>query len=220
MTTNTDDRQAIITACLEMNDTGLNQGTSGNISVRAEAGLLITPSAQPYNEMAPDDIVYMPNGAEYGAFDGRRRPSSEWRFHYDIMASRPDIGAIVHTHSTYATVLSMLRKEIPACHYMIAAFGGPTIRCADYAIFGSAELSTHALAALDGRTGCLLASHGMIACGSKLKEAMWRAVELETLAKQYHLSLQLGEPVLMSDEHISEVAERMKTGYGVWSETI
>ena len=210
-------RQAIIDACIESNRNGLNQGTSGNISVRTTEGVVITPSSRPYDTMKPEDLALMPFDGSYGAYDGPYRPSTEWRFHYDIYAAKPDVGAIVHVHSTYATVLSMLRKEIPACHYMIAAFGGPNIRCADYAVFGSKELSDHVMKALEGRAGCLMGTHGMIACGANLDKAMWLAVELETLAKQYYLALQLGEPIILSDEEIERVRLRMKDGYGIWA---
>lgn len=210
-------RQAIIDACIESNRNGLNQGTSGNISVRTTEGVVITPSSRPYDTMKPEDLALMPFDGSYGAYDGPYRPSTEWRFHYDIYAAKPDVGAIVHVHSTYATVLSMLRKEIPACHYMIAAFGGPNIRCADYAIFGSKELSDHVMKALEGRVGCLMGTHGMIACGANLDKAMWLAVELETLAKQYYLALQLGEPIILPDDEIERVRLRMQNGYGIWA---
>jgi len=214
-----DKRLQIIDQCRWMNANGLNQGTSGNISVRHGDEVLITPTSIPYDEMQPEQIVSMKLSGTYGAFEGTTRPSTEWRFHIDILAQREDIGAIVHTHSLYATTLSMLRMDIPPCHYMIAVFGGSTVRCADYAIFGSRELSTNVLAALENRTACLLGSHGMLACGKTLKQAMWRAVELETIAHQYYLALQIGKPVLMSDEHIQEVADRMSSGYGVWEQT-
>lgn len=210
-------RQAIIDACIESNRNGLNQGTSGNISVRTTEGVVITPSSRPYDTMKPEDLALMPFDGSYGAYNGPYRPSTEWRFHYDIYAAKPDVGAIVHVHSTYATVLSMLRKEIPACHYMIAAFGGPNIRCADYAIFGSKELSDHVMKALEGRVGCLMGTHGMIACGANLDKAMWLAVELETLAKQYYLALQLGEPIILPDDEIERVRLRMQNGYGIWA---
>ena len=142
------------------------------------------------------------------------KPSTEWRFHFDITKSRPDVGAIVHTHSTYATVLAIARKEIPACHYMMAAFGGTTIRCAGYARYGTKDLSDLALKALEGRNGCLLANHGMIALGANLDKAMWLAVEFETLAKQYYLSLALGNPVILSDEQIAETAGGFATRRG------
>lgn len=214
-------RQDIIDACLDMNATGLNQGTSGNISVRSDDNILLTPTSLPYKETQPEDIVSMPLKGEYGSFTGRRKPSTEWRFHIDIYADRDDIGAIVHTHSIYATTLSMLRMDIPACHYMIATMGGPTVRCADYAIFGSEELSKNTLQALKDRTACLLGTHGMIACGKTLKEAMWRARELETLSHQYYLTLQTSkDAVILSDEEVYAVAEKIKSGYGIWNQEV
>ncbi len=135
-------------------------------------------------------IASMPLDGEYGSWSGPLPPSSEWRIHLDIFKARPDAGALIHTHSLFATTLSMLRKPIPAAHYMIAAFGGPTIRCTDYAPFGTQDLSDLAVAGLEERTGVLLGSHGMVVMGATLDEAMWRAVELETLAKMYYPRLQ------------------------------
>jgi L-fuculose-phosphate aldolase len=207
-------RRAIIAKCRWMNASGLNQGTSGNISARYEERMLITPSATPYEAMTPEMIASMPLQGDEGAWDGPLQPSTEWRFHLDIMRARADVGGIVHTHSTYATVLAIARKPIPACHYMIAAFGGTDIRCAGYARYGTKELSELALAALAGRNGCLLANHGMIAVGASLDKAMWLAVELETLARQYYLSLALGSPFILSDEEIAETA-RGFSSYGL-----
>jgi L-fuculose-phosphate aldolase len=207
-------REAIIAKCRWMNASGLNQGTSGNISVRYKDSLLITPSATPYDAMKPEMIASMPLEGEYGSWDGPLPPSTEWRFHLDIMRGRPDVGSIVHTHSTYATVLAIARRPIPACHYMIAAFGGNDIRCAGYALYGTAELSELALAALQDRNGCLLANHGMIAVGDNLDKAMWLAVELETIARQYCLSLALGSPHILNDGEIAEAAEGFST-YGL-----
>ncbi len=197
-------RQAIIDTCQWMNAAGLNQGTSGNVSVRNGGGMLITPSGIDYEAMVPEMIAAMLLDAEDGSYDGPAKPSSEWRFHRDILRARPDVGAIVHTHSTYATTLAIARKPIPACHYMIAAFGGNDIRCAGYARFGTAELSRLAVEALNGRNGCLLANHGMITVGPDLEKAKWLAVELETLAKQYCLSLAIGGPVLLTDAEMAE----------------
>lgn len=207
-------RAAIIEKCRWMNEAGLNQGTSGNISARFEDRMLITPSATPYDRMEPEMIAAMPLDRDDGAWSGPLRPSTEWRFHRDILRARPDVGAIVHTHSTYATVLAIHRKPIPACHYMIAAFGGTDIRCAGYACYGTQELSDLAVAALDGRNGCLLANHGMIAAGPHLDKAMWLAVELETLARQYYLALAIGAPVILSDQEIAEAA-RGFASYGL-----
>lgn len=207
-------REGIIENCLWMNAAGLNQGTSGNISARCGDRMLVTPSSIPYEDVTPEMIASVPL-SDPDRWEGPARPSSEWRFHLDILNARPDVGAIVHTHSTFATVLSMTRRHIPAVHYMIAVFGGPTVRCADFALFGTQALSDAAITAMKGRNGCLLANHGMIAAGPNLKRAMWLAVELETLAKQYWHVLQLGDGVVLSDEQVAETAEAMKLqGYG------
>jgi len=207
-------REAIIAKCRWMNASGLNQGTSGNISARYQDRMLITPSATPYDAMKPQMIASMPIEGEYGTWTGPLQPSTEWRFHLDIMRARPDVGGIVHTHSTYATVLAIARKPIPACHYMMAAFGGNDIRCAGYARYGTKELSELALAALEGRNGCLLANHGMIAVGANLDKAMWLAAELETIARQYYLSLALDHRAILSEEEIAETARGFST-YGL-----
>ncbi len=206
-------RKKLIALCLQMNATGLNQGTSGNMSARFRDAMLITPSGIPYDALKPADIAAMPIDGADGAWQGPYQPSSEWRFHLDIMKARPDVGGIVHTHSTYATILSMTGRDIPACHYMIAAFGGPTIRCAPYRRFGTRELSDVALQALEGRAGCILANHGMIAVGPDLDRAMWLAVELETLARQYYHALLIGGPAILPDGEIAAVVERFKN-YG------
>ena len=212
-------RQGIIEASREMNATGLNQGTSGNVSVRHGGTMLITPSATPYDRMQSEMIVAMPMEGEYGAWSGPLKPSTEWRFHLDILRSRPEVGAVVHAHPPFCTTLAVTRRGIPACHYMIAAFGGTDVRCAPYATFGTAELSAHTLTALDGRTACLLANHGMIVCGPTLDRAMWLAVELETIARQYYQALLIGGPVLLSDAEIAEAAAKFGS-YGAASRQI
>jgi L-fuculose-phosphate aldolase len=194
-----------------MNTLGINQGTSGNISVRHGDGLLITPTSTPYETMTPDQIVFMGLDGTHAA--GQQRPSSEWRFHVDIMRSRNDVGAVVHAHPTYCTILAIMGLEIPPIHYMIAVAGGDTIRCAPYATYGTPELSAHALKALEGRFACLLDHHGMIAIGSSLSKAMWLAVEVETLARQYHGCLQIGKPPLLPSDEIERVRLKM-AGYG------
>lgn len=211
--TEADLRQAIVDKCRWMNAAGLNQGTSGNISARIGARMLITPTAVPYDRMTPQMIAAMPLEGEYGAWDGPMKRSSEWRFHLDLMRARAEFGAIVHTHSIYATTLAIARKPIPAVHYMVAAFGGSDIRVADYATFGTADLSANVLAAMAGRKGCLMANHGMLTAGEDLDRAMWLAVELETLARQYVTALQVGGPVILSDAQIAETAAHF-TGYG------
>lgn len=197
-------RREIVEQARRMNAIGINQGTSGNISVRCGDRMLITPSATPYEDMQPEQIAAMPLEGERGSWTGPLKPSTEWRFHLDLLRGRPEAGAIVHTHATYCTTLAILRRGIPACHYMIAAFGGCDIRCAPYATYGTEALAAHALAALAGRNACLLANHGMIVAGPNLAKAMWLAVELETLARQYYLSLVAGTPVLLSDAEIAE----------------
>jgi L-fuculose-phosphate aldolase len=206
-------RAAIVAQCQAMNAAGLNQGTAGNISARVDDAMLITPSAIPYDMMRPAMLARMPLGGDYGAWSGPRPPSTEWRFHLDIMRARPDVGAIVHCHPVHATALSMLHKPIPAAHYMIAAFGGPTVRCTAYAPYGTRELSELAVAGLEARNGVLLGNHGMIVVGETLTQAMWRASELETLARMYILALTIGEPIILADDEIMRTVERFKT-YG------
>jgi L-fuculose-phosphate aldolase len=208
-------RQAIIDACREMNRLGINQGTSGNISLRHDDGMLITPTSVPYDAMQVDQIVFMKLDGDPAA---GQRPSSEWRFHRDILKARPDVNAVVHAHPPFATMLAIMGHEIPAVHYMIACAGGDTIRCAPYATFGTEELSRHAVTALENRSACLLAHHGMIAVGTSLPRTMWLAVEVETLARQYHGCLQIGTPPLLSKAEIDNVRARM-TGYGVGDES-
>jgi L-fuculose-phosphate aldolase len=203
-------RQSIIDACLRMSALGINQGTSGNISLRHGDGMLITPTSTPYEAMKPEQIVYMHLD---GNHDPAQRPSSEWRFHRDILKARPEVEAIVHAHPPYSTMLAIMGMEIPPVHYMVAVAGGDTIRCAPYATFGTQELSEHAVRALEGRLACLLEHHGMIAVGPSLPKAMWLAVEVETLARQYHGCLQIGTPPLLSKEEIEKVRLRM-AGYG------
>jgi len=204
-------RQSVIDACLSMNALGINQGTSGNISLREGKGMLITPTSMPYDAMTPEDIIEMRLD---GKVVGNGRPSTEWRFHLAILRSRPEINAIVHAHPTYCTTLAIMERGIPAIHYMIAAAGGDEIRCATYATFGTEELSVSAVEALKDRKACLLAHHGMIALGSDLPRAMWLAVEVETLARQYVNCLQLGKPTVLSSEEIKNVAARMED-YGL-----
>ena len=203
-------RQSIIDACLRMNALGINQGTSGNISLRHDAGMLITPTSVPYEAMQPEQIVYM--GLD-GSFDPAQRPSSEWRFHLDILKARPDVNAVVHTHPPYSTILAIMGLEIPPVHYMIACAGGDTIRCAPYATIRHAGALRSCRRALEGRLACLLEHHGMIAVGPSLSKAMWLAVEVETLARQYHGCLQIGTPRLLSKEEMKNVLGRI-AGYG------
>jgi len=203
-------RHAVIATALDMNALGINRGKSGNVSARIDTGFLITPSGIAYADIVPDDVVAM--GLD-GSVDATRKPSSEWRFHRDIYASRDDVHAIVHTHSPFATTLACLDRGIPAFHYMIAVAGGSDIRCASYATFGTQQLSDHALQALAGRRACLLAHHGMIAVGDSLKGALALAVEVETLAEMYWRAMQIGEPQVLSMQEMETVLEKF-AAYG------
>jgi L-fuculose-phosphate aldolase len=208
-------KREMIATCNFMNDRGINQGTSGNLSVRVDGGFLITPSGVPYAEMVPDDIVMMHLDASH---DGVRKPSSEWRFHRDLMAKKPEVGAVLHLHSRFCTSLSMLRKPIPAVHYMIAAAGGPTVPCVPYITWGTQELADQIVAALSDRLACLLANHGMVAIGPDLKKAAWLAVEIEALAAQYWHAAQMGDPYILPDDEIARVIEKFKS-YGQGGES-
>jgi len=198
-------RAEIIAKSIEMGTTGLNQGTSGNISARYEDRLLITPSATPYDSLEPEMIASISIDENSGSWSGPLKPSTEWRFHLELMRNRPEIRAVIHAHSLYCTSLSMTRKEIPACHYMVAAFGGNNVRCSPYATYGGEALSKLAIEAMEGRTACLLANHGMIVVGENLSQAMWRAIELETIAHQYFISLQIGGPEILTDPDLDAV---------------
>ncbi|WP_038054675.1 L-fuculose-phosphate aldolase [Thioalkalivibrio sp. ALJ1] len=200
-------REAIIHTGLETNRRGLNQGTSGNISARLGAGMLITPSGVRYEDLEPDDLVYVDANGRW--LDGRK-PSSEWHFHRAILQARPELHAVVHVHSVYASVVAIQGRDIPALHYMVAAAGGNSIRCAPYATFGTENLSQQAVTALEGRTACLLANHGMIAAGPSLERALWLTEEVELLAQQYVLSLQIGGPQLLDDAEMERVMEKFR----------
>ncbi|APZ43279.1 class II aldolase/adducin family protein [Acidihalobacter ferrooxydans] len=194
-----------------MAHTGLNQGTSGNLSVRTPEGFLVTPSGVPVERLRAEDMVPMRLD---GTAHGHTRPSSEWRMHRDLYAAFPAAQAVAHAHPPHATALACRREGIPAFHYMVAVAGGHDIRCADYATFGTAALSTNAIAALRGRTACLLANHGILAYGADLERAIALALEVEALARQYLLARQQGEPVLLDAAEMDNILVRFKS-YGV-----
>lgn len=200
------ERKALVETCRKMNASGINQGTAGNISQRLPEGFLITPSSLPYDNMVPEDIVAMD-------FDGTyvgRRPSSEWRFHRDILKSRTDIDVVLHCHSIYATTLAVHHKTIPSFHYMTGIAGGTTIRCARYATYGTQALSEAALEALEGRLACLLGQHGQISLGKTLESALWMATEVETISRLYVQALTLGDPPILPDDEMERVIAQMK----------
>lgn len=203
--------QDVIDTALAMSRRGLSPGRSGNVSRRWQDGMLITPSGMAYDELLPGDVVFVDGGG--GVPAGSRKPSSEWRFHVSAYAARPDMHAIVHTHSLHATVLACAHRAIPAFHYMVAAAGGTDIPCVPYATFGTEELARNVAAGLAERKACLMANHGQIALGTSLRAALELTIEVEVLAEQYCKLLMLGEPNILSAEEMLEVLERFK-GYG------
>ncbi len=209
--TQTPSEQVLATA-RAMNASGINRGMAGNVSVRTETGFLITPTGMDYSDMQMDDIVPMTLDGQWQE-QSLRKPSSEWRFHRDIYVARAEFSAVIHTHSPFATALACMGLDIPPFHYMIARFGGKDVRCASYATFGTQALSEAALHALEGRSACLLAHHGMIVCAVNMKQALAHAIEFESLCEQYWRVLQLGKPVLLDDTEMARVLEKFAS-YG------
>jgi L-fuculose-phosphate aldolase len=199
----TDTRQAIIDACLRLNAEGINQGTSGNVSVRAGEAMLITPSGVPYEDMTPDMIQSVPLSGEPTP-QGNLRPSTEWRFHQALYNAKPAMHAVVHAHPIHCTALAQNRMTIPAVHYMVAAFGGHDVPLAGYALFGGADLARNVTAAMTDRHACLMANHGATVVGETLPKALWRMGELEALAQTYILSLSIGTTHLLDRLQIEE----------------
>ena len=204
-------RQQLIDAAIEMNDSGLNQGSSGNLSVRCEGGFLITPSGVDYTGLSTDDIVWMDID---GKSRGPRKPSSEWRFHAAINQHHPEAGAVVHAHPVSCSALACLGKGIPAFHYMVAIAGGKNIRCADYATFGSPALSENVIRALSNRKACLMAHHGLTCYEKNLSRALALAVEVEHLATVYGRILAIGEADILPDEEMERVLKKF-ANYGL-----
>ncbi len=202
-------RDDVAGAARAMSARGLSRGTSGNVSARATAGMLVTPSALPYASLSGGDIVLM--DLDGRTVEGARKPTTEWRLHAAVYRARPDVGGIVHAHSVFCTTLATLRRDVPAFHYMVALAGGDSIRCAPYAPFGTSELAAHAVAALSERKACLLASHGMVALGPTPAAALELAAEVETLAELYWRALQVGGPVLLTVDEMTEAMERLRT---------
>ena len=213
-------REQMVAVARRMNASGINQGTSGNLSVRIPGGMLVTPSSLPYEQMEPGDLVALDRegrplaAGAAGASPEQsppRRPSSEWRLHADILASRPEVQAVVHCHSIHATALACHGRGLPPFHYMTAVAGGDDIRCAPYATFGTPELSALAVKALEGRLACLLAHHGQVSLGGSLDQALRIAIEVETLARIYLQACQLGEPPLLSAAQMAQVHHQFRT---------
>ena len=214
-----DNAKAVVLAAKKLEAAGLNRGASGNISVRNDDQMLITPSAVASDQLKPKLIARMTlldlSGADMKnglpEWSGPLKPSSEWRFHRDIYRARSDINAIVHTHAPWCTVMAVARKPLPAVHYMMAGFGGADIRIAAYARYGTQELSDAVLVALDGRNGCLMANHGMLTIAATLERAVWLAEEMEALAHQYVHAALIGGAHVLTDDQVLDAAEAFKT---------
>lgn len=215
--TETKIRQEIIQAYKKLDQMGLNRASSGNISVRFGTTMLITPSGISADDMSLVSIAQIDLSQRDGSWTGPCKPSTEWRFHQDLLRARPDINAVVHTHAPFSTILAIARKPIPAIHYMIAAFGGSDIRVADYQRYGTPELSKAVVKAMEHRNGCLMANHGMLTAGTSLEKTMWLAGELEALAHQYYHAKALGNISILTDAQIVETAKGFET-YGLQSE--
>ncbi len=203
-------RASLVSGARAMDASGMNTGTTGNISLRIEGGMLITPTGIPSPMLRPEQMVTMRFD---GSWDGALRPSSEWEMHAEIYKTFPEAGAVVHAHPDHCVALSCLREPMPLFHYMVAGFGGDDVRCSDYALFASSDLARAAVVALKDRTACLLANHGMIAFGKDLDTALARTVKLETLARQYLIARSAGTPVLIENSEIPAIRGRYKT-YG------
>jgi L-fuculose-phosphate aldolase len=197
-------RREIVEVSQALDAAGLMPNKSGNVSVRSAGGFLITPSGVPYAGLTPAEMVELPLPAREEPASGPRA-SSEWRLHAAVYGARPDVAAIVHTHSPRATALACAGRGIPAFHYMIALAGGD-VRCMPYATFGSDELAAQAVRGLEGRRAVLLANHGVVAAGVSLRRAQAVAVEVENMAGQYLDLLAAGlEPHILAEDELQRV---------------
>ena len=211
---NLDQRNKIIEYSLKLNSTNLSPLRSGNISMRSKEaekdGYLITPSGKKYESLKPEDIVFMGLNEEEKKNGSENKPSSEWRFHRDIYINKKNAEAIVHAHSPHATAVSSHGKSIPPFHYMIALAGGEDIKCAEYATFGTEELSKNIMKALENRSACLMSNHGQVAFGKNLDQAFELAQEIENICQQYIIALKIGEPKILSFEEMKKVLDKAK----------
>ena len=209
-------QEDLFQSSLILNKQGLNHGATGNLSCRSNNAFIITPSGVNLENLDAKSMVEVGIDGKVIESENNYKPSSEWLFHRDIYASRNDINAIVHTHSVFSSTLSVLGEGIPCFHYMIAVAGGDSIRCSDYALFGTQELSNNIIAAMKQRKACLISNHGMIAIGGNLNEAINIAIEVEHLARVYVQAKMIGIPKLLNDNQMLEVIKKFKT-YGEWS---
>lgn len=202
-----DPNASLVAAVRRLDARGLNRGSTGNVSLRSGAGMRITPTGASADTLVAEDIVYL--GFD-GGVQGPWQPSSEWPFHRAIYVLREDVQAVVHTHSTYATALACLERPLPAFHYMVAVAGGDSVPCVPYHTYGSQALSDAVAAGLTGRNACLLAHHGLVACGESLEQAMTIAIEIEALCQTYLAALAVGEPARLSSAEMALVIEKFK----------
>ena len=210
-------KKEVIKYAQKLNSTNLSPLRSGNVSVRAirdnVEGFFLTPSGKRYEDLIPEDIVFLSLKEEYDnlkLFNTSLNPSSEWRFHQDIYRKKIEAKAIVHAHSPHATAVSVHGKSIPAFHYMVALAGGDDIKCADYATFGTTELSKNILTALEKRKACLMSNHGQVAFGTNLKQAFELAQEVENICHQYIIALKIGNPKILSWSEMNKILDKIK----------
>ncbi len=210
-------KKEVIKYAQKLNSTNLSPLRSGNVSIRATKdnveGFLLTPSGKRYEDLVPEDIVFLALKEEYNnlkLFNSSLNPSSEWRFHQDIYLKKIEAKAIVHAHSPHATAVSAHGKPIPAFHYMIALAGGDDIKCAEYATFGTTELSKNILKALEKRKACLMSNHGQVAFGTNLKQAFELAEEVENICYQYIIALKIGDPKILSSAEMNKILDKIK----------
>ena len=196
---------------LKLHEMGLNHGATGNCSCRDEETFLITPSGVEIEDLSAEKMVRMDFKGNVIDSKLNLNPSSEWRFHQDIFSHRKEISAVIHTHSIYASTVSLFNKELPPFHYMIAVAGGDSVRCAPYAMFGTQKLSDNIINALAGRKACLIANHGLVTIGESLEEALQISEEIEHLCHLYIEAKKIGDPNLLTKKEMIEVIERFQT---------
>ena len=202
-------RDQVVAAVRRLDALGMNRGSTGNLSQRwahaGQPGMLITPTGMGADDLQPADLVWL---GDDGTVHGAWQPSSEWHFHQAVYRARPDLQAVVHTHSVHATALACLRRGLPAFHYMVAVAGGDSIPLVPYFTFGSQALSMGVADALRDRDACLLANHGLVAAGATLARAMKVAQEIESLCEVYLKALAVGEPALLNAAEMAEVLHK------------
>ena len=198
-------RSTVVAAVQRLDTLGMNRGSTGNVSARHGKGMLITPTGMGADGLRPQDLVWL--GFD-GSMQGDWQPSSEWHFHQAAYLARPELNAVVHTHSTHATALACLRRPLPAFHYMVAVAGGDSVPLVPYFTFGTEALSEAVALALQGRDACLLANHGLVAVGTTVAQAMKVVQEIESLCEVYLKALAVGEPVLLGATEMAVVIDK------------